>query len=190
MAETIRLRPPSEEDAERFWRWRTDPRTLRYWFDPRVFSLAEHRVWMSRVLADPQDHLLLGCVEDRPVGVLRLSTAPWEGRLYGEAGIYVDPELHGRGLGTKLLRELLLWRRERVPELAGLCARVDAANAGSRRIFEKSGFSLLAPRFWGGLSVPAFIAAAAAHARTGRAPDPPPAGCAAGYVGYFLEPSA
>ncbi|OGS01642.1 MAG: hypothetical protein A2V88_07615 [Elusimicrobia bacterium RBG_16_66_12] len=126
---------------------------------------------MSRVLADPDDHLLLGRVAGRNVGVLRLSTAVWKGERYGETGIYLDPELHGRGLGGRLLERFPGWSWTHVPALRGLFARVDQDNAASRRIFEKAGFRLLPARLWGGLSAAELVATLAALVREDRAPD-------------------
>lgn len=179
---------PDIQDAELVWRWRTDPRTLRHWFNPRAFSLESHRAWMRRVLDDPDDHLLLGRVAGRNVGVLRLSTAVWKGERYGEAGIYLDPELHGRGLGARLLERFPDWSRARVPALRGLFARVDQDNAASRRIFEKAGFRLLAARLWGGLPAAELVATLAALVRENRAPDSggrPDSELR--YVGFFLD---
>lgn len=179
---------PDAEDAELIWRWRTDPRTLKRWFDPRTFSLESHRAWLDRVLANPDDHLLFGSIGGRKTGILRLSTALWKGERYGEAGIYLDPDLHGRGLGGRLLARFPDWCRESVPGLRGLFARVDKDNAASRRIFEKAGFRLLPVRLWGGLSVSELVTVLAEHVHEGRAPDE--AGRPASdlrYVGFFHD---
>ena len=90
---------------------------------------AGHDAWFARTLADPARTLLVGKVGEVPVGIIRFDRT---GEREAEVSLYLDPVLHGLGLGAHLLA---------AGERAGarrldILAEVLEGNAGSARLFE------------------------------------------------------
>lgn len=133
----VELRPAVRQDRDFLWRWRNDPETRRASLDKREVHLEEHTRWLDEVLARPDRRLYVSTVRGAPVGTVRLD-------LSGDAAevsITIAPEDRGRGLGTAVLRAT---RREAAAlGLRQLTARIKPKNTTSRRIFERSGFTLV-----------------------------------------------
>lgn len=139
-ADHLQVRPATIADAALLHAWRNAPDTRSVSGDGREIPFAEHRAWMSAVLADEDRMLLVGQVGTRPVGSVR-----FDRDQTGEAtvSIYLAPDLHGLGLAGRLLRA-----GERAATKAGLavrgfCANVLPSNRASRRLFEAAGYSLI-----------------------------------------------
>ena len=59
----------------------------------------------------------------------------------GETYTFINPRLHGKGLGTKVNRLLIKYAFD-VLKLNKLCSHIDSSNIASRRVREKLGFKL------------------------------------------------
>lgn len=132
----IQVRPAEPEDARTVFPWRNDVEIRRHSVDVRPLDLEDHLAWFGKALSDPSRRLLIGEVDGRPFGVLRYDLAA-EG---AEVSIYVDPSLHGRGLGPALLRAGERWLRLELPLIQRVSALVLQENAASRHAFEAAGF--------------------------------------------------
>src|SRR5690606_39049943 len=95
---------------------------------------------VAAAIADPDQHLLVGTLDDIAVGYLRAEVAPMAGAPAGRAVIrelYVEHEAREVGVGEDLMESLLDWARARG------CTGIDAfAHPGSREIknlFERYG---------------------------------------------------
>lgn len=132
----ILLRRAREGDCERVWRWRNDPRTRHTAFDPSPIDLAAHRHWYKRVLENPNQTLLLGAILGRDVGVLRYDAV--EGTA--EVSVYLDPELHGLGLGATLIAAGSRWIENEALPVTIVIARIRPENKASLKAFGDAGF--------------------------------------------------
>lgn len=56
----------------------------------------------------------------------------------GEIGLFVEKDKHGKGLGSSILKSLILKHHNDFPD--GLFANINPANERSKRLFEKFGF--------------------------------------------------
>ncbi len=103
------------------------------------FSESERAAWWERH-RDPRHPLLV--IEEQGSVVGYAGFSPWmPGPIYArtvEAGIFLDPGACGRGLGTALLRELLLEAGRLGHHV--VIARVWADNAASLALCHKCGF--------------------------------------------------
>lgn len=134
--EPMRLRRARSNDADKTWVWRNHEDTRRYFVDPSPVPLETHRLWWEKVLADNTRVLLLASRCGTDVGVLRYD-------LSGDVAVvsvYLDPELHGIGLGSVLLRAGEAWLNTHYPATQAMEAAVLAENGPSQRAFAAAGF--------------------------------------------------
>lgn len=97
-----------------------------------------HQRWYEAVLADPRRALLIGCLGDEPVGVLRWDLG--DNGTRAEVSLYLAPGHEGRGLGPDLLAAGEAWLRRAHPGVQALVAEVLAGNAASVHLFEQAGY--------------------------------------------------
>jgi UDP-2,4-diacetamido-2,4,6-trideoxy-beta-L-altropyranose hydrolase len=133
---TVQVRLAQAEDAKRVFEWRNAEKTRRFFRDPKPLSIAEHLEWFQRTLMDSKRLLLIGEVDTVPTGVLRYDLDNGS----ADVSIYLNPALHGRGLGTRLLAAGEHWLLETRPEIQRICAEVLSDNLVSRRLFIGAGF--------------------------------------------------
>lgn len=135
-ADEIRIRPARSEDCETVWRWRNDPRTRKNAFDSQAIAFETHQAWYATVMTDPRRILLFGQIAGQNVGVLRYDGE--EGAA--EISVYLDPELHGLGLGSKLIAAGSRWVTCQRTRVRTLIARVRPENKASLNAFLAAGY--------------------------------------------------
>lgn len=135
---TVDLRRARREDCDLLFSWRNALDVRKHFFDPREIPYAEHKAWFEASLQRTDRFILVGCLADQPVGVIRFDFLD-SGREKAEIDIYVAPQYHGRGLGTDLLNEGVRWVTEHT-KVVTLVAKVKEENAASVMTFKKSGF--------------------------------------------------
>lgn len=141
LADRVAVRAARLDDAELMHRWRNDPVTRRVSRTSQEIEWDDHLAWTGRVLADPERELMIGTVGDRPVGVIRFD------RLDGgraEVSLYLDPALHGLGLG----KMMLLAGERAAAEGLDILAEVLEGNDGSARLFESAGYRRVDASHW------------------------------------------
>ncbi|MDE1947015.1 MAG: UDP-2,4-diacetamido-2,4,6-trideoxy-beta-L-altropyranose hydrolase [Burkholderiales bacterium] len=131
------LRPATRADARLLWLWRNDPATRAVSRRGLEIAPGEHERWLADTLADPARVLAIGAVGARDVGVIRFDRL---GDDAHEVSLYLDPALHGLGLGSALLQagEAALIARNGRAEVR---AEVLPGNPASRRLFAGAGYS-------------------------------------------------
>lgn len=139
LRDAMSVRPATLADAPRLHAWRNDPATRAVSGNPNEIALADHMTWMRAVLEQPQRHLLVGEIGGQPVGSIRFDQiSPEE----AEVSLYLDPGLHGLGLGARLLTAGENWLRTYTGAAKlQLLARVMPGNATSSRLFEAAGYA-------------------------------------------------
>ncbi len=136
-AGTIALRPATLDDADLLHRWRNDPATRSVSINTGTIGYEEHVRWLVGVLASPSRKLSLAMVGRRPVGVIRfdaLDGGAWQ------VSLYMDPDLHGLGLGKRMLlagEARMLNLGEPALEIH---AQVVPGNLASQKMFEGAGY--------------------------------------------------
>lgn len=138
----LHVRPVTMSDAELMWTWRNHPATRSVSRQQAEIPLESHRGWLARALSQEQMVLRFGMVGSTPVGVLRFDLLPATGEL--EVSIYLDPTLHGLGLGRRLLlageADLLAQRGP-----VRLHAEVLPGNQASSQLFLSAGYHPSSP---------------------------------------------
>jgi RimJ/RimL family protein N-acetyltransferase len=132
----VTLRAAREEDSEMLMALRNDPDAVRFSVTGRAVTSEEHERWFRTVRSDPS-RCRIWIAEDgsTPVGQLRVD-------LDGDSGtvsIAVAADHRGRGIGTAMLRALVIKAgAEGAP--SRLMAVVRSDNAASLHAFAAAGF--------------------------------------------------
>lgn len=136
----LAYRPATPADAGLLLTWRNEPAVREMSRSSRPIGLAEHRAWLTGVLADPARTLLVAELEGRPVGTLRFDREG--GRA--EISVALDPQERGGGLGTQAIRETTELQLAADSTLREVVAEVQSRNLRSLRAFERAGYRMAA----------------------------------------------
>lgn len=145
LAGTLSVRPATADDARLMFDWRDDPATRAVSRESGALEWDSHVAWLERVLADPARLLFVGEIGGRPVGVIRFdfsndNRAP---NNRAEVSLYLDPALHGIGLGPALL---LAGEAAAGPETVDATVLED--NRPSQALFARCGYEQAASDKW------------------------------------------
>jgi len=136
-ARNMSVRRARLSDAQFIHAWRNHPAIRSVSRDATEIGWPTHLNWLGRVLTDPDRMLLIGMVGTIPVGVIRFDSVPSAGM---EVSLYVDPAMHGLGLGRTLLRAGESSARQSRSDIRRFLATVLEGNIGSQRMFESAGY--------------------------------------------------
>lgn len=128
----VGLRAVRPDDCDILYSWQTEE-ARRYFNDPRVPELPQHRIWFRERVAAKNPYFWIVECDTVAAGYVRLDKLE---NGHGLAvSLLVDRPYQGRGIGIMALKLL----REMVPDLR-LLAEIHPDNAASRRVFEKAGY--------------------------------------------------
>lgn len=130
----VMLRPATVDDVPELARIRATPEVRRYWGGGT--DLAEA---VAQDLADPEAHLYVIELDGRVVGGIQWSEETDPDYRHAQIDIFVDPAVHGRGVGTDAVRTLA---RFLVTEQGHHRLTIDPAvdNAAAIACYRKVGF--------------------------------------------------
>lgn len=138
LSETLYVRTATAADWERTYLWRNHPDTRAVSRCAQPIDISDHQRWLEAALRNPQRHLMVGKVGGTEVGVVRMDEHD-NGDV--EVSLYLDPELHGIGLGSALLRAGEAYVAAILPSNRRLVATVLDHNPISRRLFESADYA-------------------------------------------------
>ena len=134
----VKLRPATEDDCERLWRWRNDPGTRRASFHTGEVPLADHLSWFEGILRNRDRLIFIAERDGEPAGQVRFDRYADRTKPV-EISITIAPECRGRGLGRAAIeagvhRIRMLWAPAQV------LARIKSGNTPSVSAFTAAGF--------------------------------------------------
>jgi [ribosomal protein S5]-alanine N-acetyltransferase len=142
----LRLRPPTEADAEAIFAFAKDPELPRFMSWGAHVTVDETRDWMRACVANIEAGTdMLWIIEHggAPVGCIGLDGITWTMRALrkdtAELGYWIAPSLHGQGFMTEAATAVTSWAFERLG-LHKVTVSCFEGNEGSRRVIEKMGF--------------------------------------------------
>ncbi len=141
LAGSLRVLPATLEHAGLIHAWRDHPATRGVSRNAEPIAWNDHIAWLERTLADPNRTLLVGMVGDLPVGVIRFDRLDAKS---AEVSLYLDPALHGLGLGRAML---LAGERAAAAGIA-VHAEVLEGNDGSAALFDSAGYRRIDASHW------------------------------------------
>ncbi len=125
----MRLRPVTPDDAGELLRIHDTPEVLRWWGPPAPGFPNE----------DPSAVRLVVEHEGAVAGMVQYFEEPDPDYRHAMIDLFIDPALHGRGLGTEALRQTIeLLRHDRGHHRLTIDPAAD--NAAAIRTYEKAGF--------------------------------------------------
>lgn len=134
----LSLRKIGAEDCELVYRWCNDSASRRYSLNPDPFGWESHEQWFSAMLANPLRQMLIAQKDGEDVGVIRYDLLPK--KQLAVVSVYLNPKLHGRGMGMPLLYHGNQWIKANRPEIKKLSAEIHVENTASIHLFESLHF--------------------------------------------------
>lgn len=132
----LQLRAAGPADADLLFDWRNHPASRAVSRNSNPIDRPDHEQWLAHTLGDVNRSLLIAHVGPVDVGVIRFDLR----ERAAEVSLYLDPALHGLGLGPTLLRAgetRVLASNWPVDEFV---AEVLPGNMSSQRLFEQGGY--------------------------------------------------
>lgn len=132
------MRPVKITDSQQLLEWRNHISVRRFSKHIDEISIDVHELWLANKL-DSSNHdskILIFSELDKDIGMTRLDKL---GVALAEISILVEPTLHGKGLGSKILRQTINYAFEHL-NYSGLQADIHIENHGSASLFSKFGF--------------------------------------------------
>jgi RimJ/RimL family protein N-acetyltransferase len=123
--------------------WINDPRIAEPFLFARQIDEEGHRRWFERIAADSTQRLFAVTAGDSHVGALGLKGID-QGQCQAQIWIYLAPQVHGSGIGSKAVALATEFAFERL-RLDRLTLIVRADNVAARRIYAKAGFTVAGP---------------------------------------------
>jgi UDP-2,4-diacetamido-2,4,6-trideoxy-beta-L-altropyranose hydrolase len=130
------LRPATPADAARLLEWRNDPAVVGFSLTGRPVTATDHAEWLAARLGRSPSRLWIAEEGVDPVGQVRVDLEDGTGTV----SIGVAREHRGRGLGSRMLRAVVVAMEPDV-EVRNLRALVHPENVASMLAFEHVGFS-------------------------------------------------
>jgi UDP-2,4-diacetamido-2,4,6-trideoxy-beta-L-altropyranose hydrolase len=130
------LRRATMTDVHMMYLWRNDPVIRAQSHTKDVINFANHEMWLSASLKNPQRDILIAEREGVPVGVLRFDIM----KKIAEVSIYLDPGAIGGGIGVQLLRAGTNWLIQNRPGIAVVSASILPENIRSQNAFLRAGY--------------------------------------------------
>jgi aminoglycoside 6'-N-acetyltransferase len=130
MAPVIELRPLAAEDAPELLRIHATPEVARWWDRPDAgFPLTD----------EPEATRFTIVVDGAVAGMIQYAEELDPKYRHAGVDLFLDPALHGRGIGTEAVRRVVALLLERGHHRITIDPA--AANAAAIRVYEKVGFS-------------------------------------------------
>lgn len=134
----IEIRIASESDSPKLFEWRNHQTIRAVSKNSAPIAWADHQSWFAKVQADKNRVLLIGEIDNEPIGVVRFDK---EGGI-AEVSIYLVPEGSFKGHGRNLLLSAEEWLKTHHADIKSIQAEVLGANTASQRLFVGAGYRL------------------------------------------------
>ena len=109
--------------------------------DSTEINWSDHVIWFSNALKSHSRNLFVGEIGDASIGFIRLDEV--DDAMF-EVSLYLDPDLHGLGLG----KGLLLLVEAKAISRSIIDAEILDGNAASSRLFQSAGYAQYDDNRW------------------------------------------
>jgi UDP-2,4-diacetamido-2,4,6-trideoxy-beta-L-altropyranose hydrolase len=127
----VTIRRANEQDSRKLFDWRNHPSIRAVSRNDALISWEDHQRWFASVMANPDRELLIGTIDDQPIGVVRFDK---EGDV-AEISIYLVPEGGFNGQGHNLLLAAEQWLKNSRSDITRIRAGVLGENEASKKLF-------------------------------------------------------
>jgi len=141
--ESIAIRSALSTDSHSLFEWRNHSSIRSVSRNTEIINWNDHQEWITAVLNDPHKFLLVGELENCPVGVVRFDVENDQ----AEVSIYLVPGTQFVGKGKQLLQSAETWLFQNHPEVSCINANVLRNNKQSENLFLKAGYQIESTRY-------------------------------------------
>lgn len=129
----IKVRPVQLSDIQKIWEIRNEPASLAVTASSEIIPLPKHTAWFENKYFKQQDSFcFVGEIDENVIGYSRFDI---NGNHYVNS-IAVSSSMHGKGMGTFLLKQSIEQLKSPLP----IHAEVRKYNLASIKMFERVGF--------------------------------------------------
>jgi len=132
----INIRKATPEDVNNIFEWRNHPRIRASSINQDIILWCDHLKWFEKMLAERDSQLLIGELNNRPIGVVRFDIQ--EG--LAEVSIYLVPDDHSNGCGRGLMLSAETWLKSNHQKIKKIKAGVLVDNQKSISLFQDCGY--------------------------------------------------
>ena len=125
------IRCASEQDSKKLFYWRNHPAIRAVSRNDTPIAWEDHQRWFTSVMANSDRELLIGYIDDQPIGVVRFDK---EGAV-AEISIYLVPDGGYTGQGRNLLLAAEQWLKNNCSDITSIRAGVLGENEASKNLF-------------------------------------------------------
>jgi UDP-2,4-diacetamido-2,4,6-trideoxy-beta-L-altropyranose hydrolase len=136
MQSKIQLRRVVASDSHNLFRWRNHQEIRVVSRNSEPIEWAVHEEWLTAVMSDRDKVMLIGYIDDQPIGVVRFD----KDKDLAEISIYLVPEGDVVGFGKALLLNAEQWLRINCPDIRLIRAVVLKKNTVSKQFFLKADY--------------------------------------------------
>ncbi len=130
---TLKVSPAQPNDAQRLWEIRNEPESRAVAASQETIPMAQHTAWFdSKYFKQNNNFCFVGEIDENVVGYCRFDS---DNDRY-LVSIAVASSMHGKGVGTLLLRQSI----EQLQTSKPIHAEVRKHNTVSIKMFERVGF--------------------------------------------------
>ena len=134
------LRNAIKEDSQKLFNWRNDEETRQQSLSTALIEWSAHEQWLTKSLVNPDRTIFIFEENGIPAGTCRIDReVEKDGREVFELSWTIAPKQRGKGLGKKMLGELLALETLRGKLIK---ATIKSDNLASVKMVEKFGFHL------------------------------------------------
>jgi RimJ/RimL family protein N-acetyltransferase len=135
--EQLTIEKATIADIELTFNWATNPVIRKYSFQQNEIQFDEHKAWFNKQIAEKNAIYFILWEKDKALGSLRINK---DDKGLGLISYQIAPELHGKKLGSKLLRMAIRHIRINNTDIERIIGYVIPENIASIKIFEKVNF--------------------------------------------------
>lgn len=132
----IQLEQASTAHSSLYLEWANDPETRKQSLNSDLIQLDTHIKWFNKKVSDENCLMLLGTLDQEPVGQIRLEINKEEALI----NYSVAPAYRGKGIGYTLLQKAIHHVFISNPTISTFIGFVKMANIASVNIFRRLGF--------------------------------------------------
>lgn len=137
-ANNIEIRIANESDSPKLFEWRNHQTIRAVSKNAAPIAWADHQSWFAKVQADRNRVLLIGEIDNAPIGVVRFD----KDSGIAEVSIYLVPGGSFKGQGRNLLLRAEEWFKTHHADIKSIKAEVLGANTASQRLFAGADYRL------------------------------------------------
>ena len=134
------FRTANASDEEILLSWRNDPVTRAMSFNTDIVVLRDHHNWLEKSLNNPDRVLLIGLLENSPVGIVRFDMD--SDKSSAEISVTLAPDVRGHHLGCPYIQSACNYYLNRLGRRIPIKAEIKPENIKSIKAFGRAGFKL------------------------------------------------